>query len=189
MAIQLQGNGGTVQEVDGTTFRAARVTVRPMDYGALGSYRTGGISGTMAAGLAANSEIFQFRWTDATRLAVITSVTLDGLSGSATAFTAGFGRVYMTIARNWSADGSGGTSILPVTNDGKMRTSMGTTLVNALRIASASAPALVVAHWASVIVTAYHPFGTGSKDSRGAMLVASKWKLSMLFLSFSWLGL
>ena len=139
MAIQLQGNGGTVQEVDGTTFRAARVTVRPMDYGALGSYRVSGLSGTMAAGLAGNSEVFQFRWTDATRLAVITSVTLDGLSGSATAFTAGFGRVYMTIARNWSADGSGGTSILPVTNDGKMRTSMGTTLVNALRIASTAA--------------------------------------------------
>ena len=139
MAIQIQGNGGTVQEVDGTVFRAARVTVRPMDYGALGSYRTSGISGTMAAGLAGNSEVFQFRWTDATRLAVITSVTLDGLSGSATAFTAGFGRVYMTIARNWSADGSGGTSLLPVTNDGKMRTSMGTSLTNALRIASTAA--------------------------------------------------
>lgn len=139
MAIQLQGNGGTVQEVDGTTFRAARVTVRPMDYGALGSYRVSGISGTMAAGLAANAEVFQFRWTDATRLAVITSVTLDGLSGSATAFAAGFGRVYMTIARGWSADGSGGTSVLPIINDGKMRTSMATTLSNAMRIASTAA--------------------------------------------------
>jgi hypothetical protein len=139
MAIQVQGNGGTVQEVDGTTFRAARVTVRPMDYGALGSYRTSGISGTMTAGLAANSEIFQFRWTDATRLAVVTSVTLDGVSGSATAFAAGFGRIHMIIARGWSADVAAGTSIVPISNDSKMRTSMATTLVNALRISSTGA--------------------------------------------------
>ena len=60
MAIQLQGNGGTVADVDGTNYRALRTTLRPIDYGALGSYRLSLLSGTMAAGLAANAEVWQF---------------------------------------------------------------------------------------------------------------------------------
>jgi hypothetical protein len=90
----------------------------------------------MAAGLAGNSEILQFRWSDATRLCVVHSVTLDGLSGSATAFAAGFGKVDMLIARSWTVDGSGGTAATITTNNGKMRTSHGTTLLGAVRGAS-----------------------------------------------------
>ena len=139
MAIQIQGNGGTVAEVDGTVYRAMRATLRPIDYGALGAYRMSQLSGTMAAGLAGNSEIFQFRWTDATRLCVVTSVVFDGLSGSATAFAAGFGKVDMLVARSWSADGSGGSAATLTGNNAKQRTSMGTTLLGASRIASTAA--------------------------------------------------
>ena len=39
MAIQIQGNGGSVAEVDGTGFRAMRVSPRPVDAGSLGHYR------------------------------------------------------------------------------------------------------------------------------------------------------
>ena len=35
MAIQIQGNGGAIAEVDGTGFRALRTTARPFDHGAL----------------------------------------------------------------------------------------------------------------------------------------------------------
>lgn len=139
MAIQLQGNGGTVAEVDGTNYRAMRTTLRPLDYGTLGSYRVSGLSGTMAAGLAANSEVFQFRWVDATRLCVVTSVLWDGLSGSATAFTAGFAKVDMLVARSWTADGSGGTTLTLAGNNQKMRSSMNTTLIGGSRIASTAA--------------------------------------------------
>lgn len=139
MAIQLQGNSGTVAEVDGTNYRAMRTTLRPIDYGALGSYRLSQLSGTMAAGLAANSEVFQFRWTDATRLCVVTSVIWDGLSGSATAFAAGFGKVDLVVARSWTADGSGGSAATLTGNNAKQRTSMGTTLVGAVRTASTAA--------------------------------------------------
>lgn len=139
MAIQLQGNGGTVADVDGTNYRALRTTLRPIDHGALGSYRLSLLSGTMAAGLAANSEVFQFRWSDATRLCVVTSVLWDGLSGSATAFTAGFGKVDMVTARSWTADGSGGSAATITGNNQKTRTSMGTTLLGAARIASTAA--------------------------------------------------
>ncbi len=38
MAIQIQGNGGVVAEVDGTAFRAQRITPRPLDHGSLGHY-------------------------------------------------------------------------------------------------------------------------------------------------------
>lgn len=139
MAIQLQGNTGVVAEVDGTNYRSLRATLRPIDYGSFGSYRVSGLSGTMAAGLAANSEIFQFRWTDATRLCVVTSVLFDGLSGSATAFAAGFANVQMLIARSWTADGSGGSTLSLAGNNQKMRSSMNTTLVGGSRIASTAA--------------------------------------------------
>jgi len=139
MAIQLQGNGGTVAEVDGTNYRAMRATLRPIDAGALGAYRLSLLSGTMAAGLAANSEVFQFRWSDATRLCVVTSVLWDGLSGSATAFTAGFGKVDLLVARSWTADGSGGSPATLSGNNQKQRTSMGSTLLGAARISSTAA--------------------------------------------------
>jgi hypothetical protein len=139
MAIQIQGNSGTVAEVDGTNFRAMRGTLRPIDYGALGSYRMSLLSGTMAAGLAANSEVVQFRWSDATRLCVVTSIIFDGLSGSATAFAAGFGKVDLMVARSWTADGSGGSAATISGNNQKQRTSMGTTLLGAARIASTAA--------------------------------------------------
>jgi hypothetical protein len=139
MAIQIQGNGGTVADVDGTNYRAMRTTLRPYDYGALGSYRMSLLSGTMAAGLAANSEVFQFRWSDATRICVVTSVIWDGLSGSATAFAAGFGKVDMMVARSWSADGSGGVAATISGNNAKQRTSMGSTLLGAVRASSTAA--------------------------------------------------
>lgn len=139
MAIQIQGNTGTVAEVDGTNYRAMRTTLRPIDHGSLGAFRLSGLSGTMAAGLAADSEVFQFRWTDSTRVCVITSIIWDGLSGSATAFAAGFGKVDLLVARSWTADGSGGTILTPTGNNQKMRSTMNTSLVGGSRISSTAA--------------------------------------------------
>lgn len=139
MAFQLAGNSNVVADVGGTTFRALKTTAVPVDYGSLGIYRKSLLSGTMAAGLAANSEVFQFRWTDATRVCVIQSVQLDGLSGSATAFAAGFGKIDLVPARAWTADGSGGTAATLTGNNAKMRTSMSTSLGPSIRIASTAA--------------------------------------------------
>ena len=135
MAIQLQGNAGTVAEVDGTTFRAVRVTGRPLDYGALGFYRVSAVSGTMAAALAANAEIFQFRWPDATRLAVVTRVAISaGANVAATA--AAILSVRVTAARSWTVAGSGGTRLNLTGNNQKLRTSMGTSLVSDIGIST-----------------------------------------------------
>jgi hypothetical protein len=138
MAIQIQGNGGVVAEVDGTTFRAIRVTARPVNYGALGMYRLGATSGTIAAALAANSELFQFRWPDASNLALVYKVNISaGLNVAATA--AGLVSLVMTAARTWTAAGSGGTRLTLTGNNCKLRTSMGTTLVNDAGIATTGA--------------------------------------------------
>ena len=126
MAIQIQGNGNVVAEVDGPAYRALRVTMRPIDYGALGQYRASTITNTMAAGLGAASEIWQARWTQASNLAVIWGVGVDGLSGSTTAFAAGFAQINLTIARSWTVDGTLGVNLNLTGNNAKLRTSMAT---------------------------------------------------------------
>lgn len=139
MAIQIQGNGGTVAEVGGTTFRALRVEQRPVDYGALGIYRMALLSGTMAAGLAAGANVLSFRWGDATRLCALQRLSLDGLSGSATAFAAGFGNFRAFFARSFTASDSAGTAATLTGNNNKLRTSMGTTLVTDIRMSATAA--------------------------------------------------
>jgi hypothetical protein len=138
VAIQIQGNGGAVAEVDGTNYRALRTANRPLDVGALGHYQFAGVTGAIAAGMAANGELFHFRWTDATRLAVIHKISVTGMRAT-TAFVAGTIDLKATIARSWTADGSGGTAVTMTGNNQKMRTSMGTSLVGTIRIATTAA--------------------------------------------------
>ena len=135
MAIQIQGNGGVVADVDGTTFRALRVTNRPVNYGSLGIYRLGMTTGTMAAALAANAEIFQWRWADASNLGLCYKVTMSAGAqlASTAAVAVGFN---LAIARAWTAAGSGGTRAVLTGNISKLRTSMGTSLVNDAGIAT-----------------------------------------------------
>lgn len=135
MAIQIQGNAGTVADVDGTNYRAIRVNQRPLDYGSLGTYSVSGRTGTMAAGLAANSPVFSFRWGNATNLCAITSVHCTG-GGSIVAFAAGFTNLELLIARNFTASDSAGTALTPTANNQKLRTSMGTSLVTDIRVSS-----------------------------------------------------
>lgn len=80
-------------------------------------------SGIMAAGLAANSEIVQFRIVDATELrkfrvlSVLFSAAVDTVG-----FTAGAAQFDLVPARAWTVDGSGGAAATLTTNNGKMRT-------------------------------------------------------------------
>lgn len=138
MGIQIIGNTGVVQEVDGTTFRAARTTGRPIDHGAFGHYRLAMTSGTMAAAAVAGSELFQFRWTDATRLCMVQKVLISaGANAAATA--AGLVNFDLFIARSWSAAGTGGTAATLTGNNQKVRSTMGTTLLGEARCATTAA--------------------------------------------------
>ena len=138
MALQIQGNSGVIAEVDGTTFRAMRVVSRPIDYGSLGFYDIAPLSGAIAAGIGANSEILQARWTDATRFAVLQKLVLTGMR-TTTAFAVGVIDLTLTIARGWTVDGTGGTAATLTGNNQKMRTSMGTSLFGTIRFPTTAA--------------------------------------------------
>jgi len=139
MAIQIQGTSGTLPEVDGTTYRALRVTMRPTDYALLGLYRISMQSGVMAAGLAAFATIFYARWVASPQLALIWGVSLDGVAGTSTAFTAGTGFHGFQVARAWTVDGSGGNLAVLTGNNQKLRASMGSSLMGTIRCSSTAA--------------------------------------------------
>src|SRR3990167_3132590 len=109
MATRIRGARGASMEID-PQFLAGRMSIRPPQLATLGAYQIGVITGEMAAGIAAAAEIFQFRFADATRLALITKVSLMGFNVSVTGFTAGIGHLSMQMARAWTANGTGGAN-------------------------------------------------------------------------------
>jgi hypothetical protein len=137
MALQIQGNNGIVGEVDGTTFRAHRVTPRPIEYGAFGFYRLA-TTVSLVVTQAANGTLFSFRWGDATRIAVIQFLRLELIqTAAATATIMPSYQIFM--ARSFSVSDSVGTAITLTGNNMKKRTSMGTTLVTDIRKSAVAA--------------------------------------------------
>lgn len=135
MAIQVQGNSGVIAEVENNT-RAIRITPRPIDVGALGSYALVGSTGIMAANLAAAAPIYSFRWGDSSgKVALIRTIRMDMVS-LGTGFTAGVGIFELVVARAFTASDTGGTALTPLTNINKRRTSFGSSLATDIRISS-----------------------------------------------------
>ena len=85
----------------------------------------------MAAGIAGDAEVFQFNFLDSTRLALVTKVSLTSFSVFTTAFTAGIGHFSLQAKRGITAVGSGGGAPTLTTNNAKLRTDHGTTLLSA----------------------------------------------------------
>ncbi len=129
MPIQIQGNTGVVAEVGGTGFRAQITSPKPIEFGALGHYRISVVTGTLAAAFAANAQVFQFKWTDATRLAVILRIRTRFLP--LTLFTAATLTDHTSfnafMVRSYAA-GGGGTTLTLTGNNAKLRTSMASSL-------------------------------------------------------------
>lgn len=132
MALQIQGNGGTIGEVEAAT-RAQRVVSFPQDPLTLGYYAIGIDNGTtvMTAGLAASSPIVSFRWGNS-NLCLLRSVKV-ALYTMTTAFAAGRLDVAAFFARSFTASDTGGTTATISGNNAKKRTSFGTTLLTELR--------------------------------------------------------
>lgn len=104
----------------------------------LGSYRGHWTTGTVAAGAAANSLWFSFRWgNDTGKLAVPRRVRvgLDAL----TAFTAGLAKIDLVVARAFTVANTGGTASVPAANNNELRTTFSAALVSDLRISSTAA--------------------------------------------------
>lgn len=137
MAVQFQGNGGVVAEVDGTSYRAIRTTMRPLDAGNLGHYR---LSTTVALTVsqAANGTLFSFRWGDATRLCSLQFIRLEVQQTAAA--TATIAPIFEVVqARSFTASDSAGTALTLTGNSFKKRSSMGTTLVTDIRKSAVAA--------------------------------------------------
>lgn len=118
------GTSGVLQDVDAIT-KAARVTQRPIDVGALGSYSASVVSGIMAAGIAGASPILAFRWAPATvptSLALIRRVKLTAWN-LGTGFTAGVFTFNLFVARAFTVQDTGGGAVTLTTNNAKLRTS------------------------------------------------------------------
>lgn len=102
----------------------------PFPVGSGGAFRLSMQSGTMAVSLVANSELFQFRYvTGASRVCLV-----YGISISAGPNVAASSAVLMgfraTVARAWTAAGSGGTRATLTGNNQKLRTSQTTSEVS-----------------------------------------------------------
>ena len=139
MPIQLQGFNGIAADVSGTGFRAVHTHIKPAEHGALGHYAVAATTGTIAAGVSANAQIFHARWTDSARFCVIHEIRLNMFRNITTAFAVGLAEFNAVVIRGWSADGSGGTALTITGNNMKMRTNMGSSLFGAIRIASTGA--------------------------------------------------
>lgn len=107
----------------------------PVDYGTGGCYQLTSKSGTMAAGLAANSPIFAFRWTSSTMLALLRRVRISAWS-LGTGFAAGLATFDMYKAASWTVADSGGATDTITSPNGKLRAAMTATAVSAIRKSS-----------------------------------------------------
>ena len=137
MGIQIQGNGGSIAEVDGTNFRAMRVTNRPIDHGALGHYRLA-TTVPLVVTQAANGTLFSFRWGNSSNLCVPLFMRLEVMQTAAATATI-MPSFQVLIARNFTTSDSAGTALTLTGNAFKKRTSMGTTLVTDIRKSAVAA--------------------------------------------------
>lgn len=103
-----------------------QVTPGPLPVGTGGGYRISMTSGTIPAALAANSELFQFRYvTGASRVALIHGISVSAAMNVA-ATAAALQSLRATIARAWTADGTGGTAATLTGNIQKLDTQFAT---------------------------------------------------------------
>jgi hypothetical protein len=122
-----------------TVWTPVHTTSGPLPVGTGGAYRLSMVSGTLAAAIAANSELFQFRYvTAANRVCLVHGISVSaGANVAATA--AAILSLRATVARSWSAAGSGGTRATMTTNNQKLRTNHQTSEVNDIGMATTGA--------------------------------------------------
>lgn len=123
----------------GTAFTPQHVASGPLTVGTGGAFRLSMTSGTIAAAVAANSELFQFRYvTGASRVCLVHGISVTAaLNAAATA--AALQALRATIARSWTVAGSGGTRATMTGNNQKLDTNHTTSEVNDIGMATTGA--------------------------------------------------
>ena len=131
-----------IAAVGNKAFSPVHTLSGPFPVGSGGAYRISMTSGTIAASLGANSELFQFRYvTAASRVALVHGVAVSAamIVAPAVGTTPVNMQLRLTVARAWTAAGSGGTRATMTTNNQKMRTSHATSEVNDIGMATTGA--------------------------------------------------
>ena len=126
MPIEIIGSTG--YELDTDAAGAAKIVSRPTDSTGFGHYTYGGFTGILPAALGANSEIFQFRWSDTTRVCIINEIKISACV-TTTFFAAGVPvQIDLVKSTGWTVAGTLGTAISPAALL-KKRTSMSSSLM------------------------------------------------------------
>lgn len=135
----LSSNVARVGMGAGQVWCPQQVVAGPAAVGTGGGFKLSTVSGTMAAALAANSEIFQFRFvTGASRVALVHNVSISA-GANVAASAAALNSFRMAVARGWTVAGSGGTRAVLTGNFQKLDTQFATSEVNDLGIATTAA--------------------------------------------------
>lgn len=123
----------------GTVWTPQHVTSGPLTPGTGGGYRVSMTSGTIAAALAANSELFQFRYvTGAARKCLVHGISVSAAMNVA-ATAAALLSLRATVARSWTVAGSGGTRATMTGNNQKLSTQHATSEVSDIGMATTGA--------------------------------------------------
>lgn len=138
MAVIEGGATGTLVEVGEAAAAALHVQLRPVAVGSNGAYAISTATGAIGAGASANSEVLQFRWTDASKLCLIHKIELTGMRAT-TAFAAGAIDIEARVARSWTVAGTGGSTATLTGDNQALRTSHATTVVGEIRTATTAA--------------------------------------------------
>lgn len=135
----IAANIGRVGMGAGMVWMPKHTAPGPLPVGTGGAFRYSSFSGVIPAALAANSELFQFRYvTAASRVCLIHGISISaGANVAATA--AALQALRATIARVWTADGSGGTPATMTGNNQKLDTSFAAASEATCRIATTAA--------------------------------------------------
>lgn len=144
MAVIEGGTSGSLMEVGAVAAQAGHVTLKPIPHGTLGHYRVSAVTGTLAAALAANAQLFYLRWTDATRYCVITRfrAQFQCLTAFTGATLTDFG---FDLHKATAVSAGGGGTDLGASAKSKMRTSMGASLLDAAGLMRVSTTAALTA--------------------------------------------
>lgn len=142
MSIQIIGNGGVIADVDGSTYRALKIVLRPVDYGLLGQYRMSIDNGGTATG--PNNSTFTARWSDSGSIAIFWYIRLDGMYLiSGTPDAAAFQNLSLSMLRSYTSNSTGGSAVTTYITGGnayynnqKLRTAMRASRMADLRIAT-----------------------------------------------------
>jgi hypothetical protein len=137
MAVQVQGDKSlnAKQETSSGVLLA-----RPIwpTIGSNGAYHLSATTGIIAVGIAANGIIGAFRWTHATKLALIRRIRVNATTITAPTTAQSWG-VNAVVGRSYSASHTGGTALTLTGNEFKKRTSHASTQAGDIRIATTAA--------------------------------------------------